>query len=126
MTEGEMLSVHNGSATPMTGTASDKFLKSKGADVSASVVSRMKQAIDEKLHGDLAESYQKLEAYFTLKGDKNPGGLTAYSISARLQFQNMFIHIEFWFFLTKHALFSTGKTKPLSVPTQSVQLSTKD
>ncbi|POM76565.1 Hypothetical protein PHPALM_6178 [Phytophthora palmivora] len=66
MIEGEMLPVHNGTTTTMTGKSIKKFLKSKGADVSASVVSRMKQAIDEKLHGDVAESYQKLEAYFTL------------------------------------------------------------
>ncbi|POM66928.1 Hypothetical protein PHPALM_17140 [Phytophthora palmivora] len=56
MIEGEMLPVHNGSTTMMTGTPITKFLKSKGADVSASVVSRMKQAIDERLHGVLAET----------------------------------------------------------------------
>ncbi|POM60611.1 hypothetical protein PHPALM_30514 [Phytophthora palmivora] len=81
MIEGEMLLVHNGSTTTMTGTSIKKFLKSKGADVSASVVSRMKQAIDVKLHGDLAESYQNLEAYFTLMGDKKPGSVWVFEKS---------------------------------------------
>ncbi|ETI54987.1 hypothetical protein F441_02254 [Phytophthora nicotianae CJ01A1] len=32
----------------------------------------MKMDIDERLRGDVIESYQKLEAYFKLMEEKNP------------------------------------------------------
>ncbi|OWZ18030.1 hypothetical protein PHMEG_0007949 [Phytophthora megakarya] len=57
----------------MTGTAIRTFLKAKGADVSASVISRMKQKNGDKLHSDLTESNQNLEAYFRLMSVKNSG-----------------------------------------------------
>ncbi|POM71136.1 Hypothetical protein PHPALM_12332 [Phytophthora palmivora] len=139
MIEGEILPVHNGSTTTMTGTAIKKFLKSKGADVSASVVFRMKQAIDEKLHGDkrqLAGNWVKksgeeglVPKLLKTRNDRTiPAGmgLTACSISARLQFLDMFIHTELWFFLTELAHVSTGKMKTFPVSTQSAHLSTKD
>ncbi|POM61204.1 hypothetical protein PHPALM_29817 [Phytophthora palmivora] len=52
--------------------------------------------------------------------------LIACSISDRLQFQDVFIFTELWFFLIEHARVSTGKTKSFPAPTQSVQLFTKD
>ncbi|OWY98086.1 LOW QUALITY PROTEIN: hypothetical protein PHMEG_00031239 [Phytophthora megakarya] len=55
MVESEMLTSHNGSTSTMTGTDIRTFLKGNGAD-----------KIDDKLHGDLTESYQKLEAYAVL------------------------------------------------------------
>ncbi|GMF22384.1 unnamed protein product [Phytophthora lilii] len=57
LVETEMLPEHNNFTASMSGTVVRKFLKSKGADVSGSAISRMKQRIDEKLHGDLTESY---------------------------------------------------------------------
>ncbi|POM78395.1 Hypothetical protein PHPALM_4077 [Phytophthora palmivora] len=53
-------------------------------------------------------------------------GLSACSISARLQFHDMFIHTELWFFLTELAHVSTGKMKNFPVSTQSAHFSTKD
>ncbi|KAE8875609.1 hypothetical protein PF005_g16499 [Phytophthora fragariae] len=73
--ETEMLPAHDGSTASMSGAAIKNFSKSKGADVSATTVSRMKQIIDDKIHGDLVESYQKLKAYFELMAHKNPGSV---------------------------------------------------
>ncbi|EGZ05066.1 hypothetical protein PHYSODRAFT_534850 [Phytophthora sojae] len=56
-----MLPAHDGSTASMSGAAIRNFLKSKGADVSATSVSRMKQKIDDKIHGDLVEIPKLLE-----------------------------------------------------------------
>ncbi|EGZ14522.1 hypothetical protein PHYSODRAFT_505974 [Phytophthora sojae] len=56
-----MLLAHDGSTASMSGAAIRNFLKSKGADVSATSVSRMKQKIDDKIHGDLVEIPKLLE-----------------------------------------------------------------
>ncbi|EGZ30539.1 hypothetical protein PHYSODRAFT_473405 [Phytophthora sojae] len=56
-----MLPAHDGSTASMSGAAIRNFLKSKGADVSATSVSRMKQEIDDKIHGDLVEIPKLLE-----------------------------------------------------------------
>ncbi|KAF1788102.1 hypothetical protein GQ600_18713 [Phytophthora cactorum] len=56
LVESKMLPAHNRSAVSLTGKAIQTFLKSKGADVSRSAVSRMKLEIDNRLHGDLVES----------------------------------------------------------------------
>ncbi|KAJ8575634.1 hypothetical protein ON010_g3581 [Phytophthora cinnamomi] len=48
----------------MTGSAVQKFLKSKGANIRASVISRMKKQVDDKLHGVLQETYQGSELIF--------------------------------------------------------------
>ncbi|EGZ27125.1 hypothetical protein PHYSODRAFT_467236 [Phytophthora sojae] len=58
-----MLPAHDGSAASMSGAAIRNFLKSKGADVSATSVSRMKQKIDDKIHGDLVEIPKLLERH---------------------------------------------------------------
>ncbi|GMF17469.1 unnamed protein product [Phytophthora lilii] len=48
LVETEMLPTHNHSTASMSGTAVRKVLKSKGADVSSSAISRMKQRIGDK------------------------------------------------------------------------------
>ncbi|EGZ15881.1 hypothetical protein PHYSODRAFT_507440 [Phytophthora sojae] len=56
-----MLPAHDGSSASMSGAAIRKFLKSKGVDVSATSVPRMKQKIDDNIHGDLVEIPKLLE-----------------------------------------------------------------
>lgn len=73
--ETEMLPAHVGSVSTLKGTEVTTFLKSKGIVISASATSRLKQSIDDKLHGDRVESYQKLGAYLALMTDKNPGSI---------------------------------------------------
>jgi hypothetical protein len=71
----EMLPAHDGSTGTFTGKAVASFLKGKGIDVSSSSISRIKCAIDDYIHGDRVESYQKLESYLVLVADKNPGSI---------------------------------------------------
>ncbi|KAG2835799.1 hypothetical protein JG687_00000642 [Phytophthora cactorum] len=75
LVEKEMLPAHNNSTDTMTGAAIINFLKSKGVSLSRTVVSRIKGQIDDKLHGDRLESYQKLGSYVGLVARKNPGSL---------------------------------------------------
>ncbi|RAW23671.1 hypothetical protein PC110_g19901 [Phytophthora cactorum] len=75
LVESEMLPAHNSSTVSLTGKAIQTFLRSKGADVSRSRVSRMKLEIDNRLQGDLVESYQKLQSYLELMAGKNPGSV---------------------------------------------------
>ncbi|KAF4130877.1 MULE transposase domain-containing protein [Phytophthora infestans] len=74
----EILPAHANSASTLSGKAVQKFFKGKGINVSKSSISRIKQDLDEKLHGDLLESYQKLKSYLELLASKNPGSLWRY------------------------------------------------
>ncbi|KAE8967337.1 hypothetical protein PR001_g28134 [Phytophthora rubi] len=71
----EMLPLHNRSIATLTGKAIKNFLVSRGFHLGKSTISRMRQDIDDRLHGDLVESYQKLSSYLELVFDKNPGSV---------------------------------------------------
>lgn len=101
MVELEMVPAHAGSVLSMTAKTLGAFLKSKGIVISASAISRLKQSIDDKLHGDRAESYQKLEAYLALMADKNPSSVWRFEREAdgstfkrAFFFPNIGIHVS--------------------------------
>uniref|UniRef100_K3WQM1 Uncharacterized protein n=1 Tax=Globisporangium ultimum (strain ATCC 200006 / CBS 805.95 / DAOM BR144) TaxID=431595 RepID=K3WQM1_GLOUD len=70
-----MFPAHDGSITTVTRSAIRTFLQAKGFEVSDSAISRIKQSIDDKLHGDRLESYQKVESCFTIMSSKNLGSV---------------------------------------------------
>lgn len=67
----DLLPLHGHSTANLSGATIGAFFKSRGFDVCRSAISRMKADIDERLRGDIVESYQKLEAYFQLMTEKN-------------------------------------------------------
>ncbi|OWZ07243.1 hypothetical protein PHMEG_00020386 [Phytophthora megakarya] len=71
----EMLPTHARSTDSLDGKAIREFLKSHGYDVQSSAISRMKIDIDDRLRGDVVESYQKLQAYFKVMTIKNPDSM---------------------------------------------------
>lgn len=75
MIERGMLPAHNESTATLTGEAVDKFLLAKRIKISRCAISRIKVSIEDRLRGDKLQIYQKLESYFALMADKNPGTL---------------------------------------------------
>ncbi|KAF4149448.1 hypothetical protein GN958_ATG01420 [Phytophthora infestans] len=73
--EAEMLPRYDGKTDKMTGAAIARFLVGKGQKLGPSVISRIKSSIDERLGGDMTDSYQKLESYLRLLAEKNPGSI---------------------------------------------------
>ncbi|OWZ04844.1 hypothetical protein PHMEG_00023180 [Phytophthora megakarya] len=63
-----MLPTHTRSTDSLDGKAIRDFLKSHGYEVHNSAISRMKIDIDDRLRGDVVESYQKLQAAKPLNG----------------------------------------------------------
>ncbi|KAJ8514438.1 hypothetical protein ON010_g18676 [Phytophthora cinnamomi] len=75
LVETEMLPAHDRSTATMTGTTISTFLRCKGLSVSRTAIFRIKMQIDDKLHEDRQDSYQRLEAYLRLMAVKNPGSV---------------------------------------------------
>lgn len=63
----EMLPIYDRTTATLTGSAIQEFLTSKGHILGKTGISRMKMDTDDRLRGDLVESYQKLESYFEKK-----------------------------------------------------------
>ncbi|ETO62038.1 hypothetical protein F444_20017 [Phytophthora nicotianae P1976] len=61
--EAEMLPRYAGKTDKMTGAAISRFLVGKGKNIGPSVISRIESSIDERLGGDMTDSYPKLESY---------------------------------------------------------------
>jgi hypothetical protein len=73
--ETEMLPVYEGNTDRMTGSAIAEFLVGKGVKVSASSISRIKQAINESNYVERLFSYRKLESYLKLMAKTKPGSI---------------------------------------------------
>ncbi|KAG2826834.1 hypothetical protein PC118_g9123 [Phytophthora cactorum] len=71
----DMLQMHNRTTTTLTGAAIHRFLLGKGFNLVRSAISRMKLDIEDRLRGDIVDSYQKFKSYFQLMTGKNPGSV---------------------------------------------------
>ncbi|ETP31310.1 hypothetical protein F442_19818 [Phytophthora nicotianae P10297] len=79
--EAEMLPRYAGKTDKMTGAAISRFLVGKGKNIGPSVISRIESSIDERLGGDMTDSYPMLESYVGLVAEKNPGSIMKFEKS---------------------------------------------
>ncbi|OWZ13307.1 hypothetical protein PHMEG_00013391 [Phytophthora megakarya] len=73
--EVEMLPMYEGKTERMTGVAISDLLIGRGFKLSTSAISRIKLTIEAANAAERLTSYQKLESYFTLMAEKNPGSI---------------------------------------------------